>query len=89
MGERRYISTILDLSISGGEWSTYAPAALPPVKEAPVSIEWEAGWAPESVWMLWSKEKYLAPVGNRTPAVQPTAISSEVFWLPMNIIILD
>jgi hypothetical protein len=33
--------------------------------------------APQFVWMLRSKEKYLVPAGNQTPAVQlhdPTAL---------------
>jgi hypothetical protein len=30
----------------------------------PVSIVCEAGWAPEQVWTIWSKEKVLAADGN-------------------------
>jgi hypothetical protein len=44
-----------------------APAALPPWKEPPVPIEYEAGWA------RCGKEKNLAPAGNRTPAFQSVA----------------
>jgi hypothetical protein len=37
-----------------------------------VPIGQEAGWAQESVWMLWRTEKsYTA--GNRAQAVQPVA----------------
>jgi hypothetical protein len=36
-------------------------------------IAWEARWAPEPVCTLWSREKYVAPAGNRTPAVEPVA----------------
>ena len=28
----------------------HAPPTLPPVKVPPVSIKWEAGWAPDAVW---------------------------------------
>jgi hypothetical protein len=35
----------------------HAPAALPPVKQPPVPITFEAGWAPQLVWALWRKEK--------------------------------
>jgi hypothetical protein len=45
----------------------HAPAALPPVKELSAPIAYEAGRAPELVWTLWRREKYLAPAGNRTP----------------------
>jgi hypothetical protein len=32
-------------------------AALPPGKELPVPIGYEAGWAPESVWLRWRRQK--------------------------------
>jgi hypothetical protein len=50
----------------------HAPAALPPGKEPPVPIGYEAGWAPEPVWMLWRRENFWT-AGNRTRAVQPVA----------------
>lgn len=43
-----------------------APAALPQGKEHPVLIKLAAGWAPVSVWTLWT-------TGNRTRVVQPVA----------------
>jgi len=36
-----------------------APAALPSVKLPPVTIKFEAGWAPELVSMLQRREKYI------------------------------
>jgi hypothetical protein len=35
----------------------HAPAALTPGKEPPAPIEQEGRWAPESVWVLWRREK--------------------------------
>jgi hypothetical protein len=37
----------------------HAAVALPLRKEPPVPIGKEAGWAPEPVWTLWSREKPL------------------------------
>jgi hypothetical protein len=48
----------------------HAPAALSPRKQLPVPIEQDAGLASESLWTLWSREKLIASVGNRTLAVQ-------------------
>jgi hypothetical protein len=42
-------------------------------KEPLVPIGYEARWALEPVWVLWSREKCLAPARNRTPAVQAVA----------------
>jgi hypothetical protein len=55
----------LDLAAS---WNSHLhlPAAVPPVKESPVLIEWTAWCTPEPVWTLWSRDKYLASAGNRT-----------------------
>jgi hypothetical protein len=48
----------------------HALVALPPGKEPPVSIGQEAGWVPEPVSTLWSRDKTHAPAGNRTLSVQ-------------------
>jgi hypothetical protein len=47
----------------------HALAALHPGKELPVLIRQEVG----PLCMLWSREKFLAFTGNRTPAVRPVA----------------
>jgi hypothetical protein len=51
----------------------HTPAALNPWKEVSVSVELEIGWPAEQVWTLWSTERFLTPVGNRTPPVQTVA----------------
>jgi len=43
----------------------HATAALPPGKEPPVPIGYEAGWALEPVWTRWRREKFPAPASNR------------------------
>jgi len=45
----------------------HASAALLPGKEFLVPIGWEAGWAPETVWIRWWIEKFPAPADHRTP----------------------
>ena len=35
--------------------------ALPLGKKTPVPTEQEFGWAPELVWTLWTREKFLPP----------------------------
>jgi hypothetical protein len=65
----------------------YTPASLPPEKEPVVPIGYEAGWAPEPVWTLWSRRKSLAPAKNRTPVV-PAAISTELSRLLIFITII-
>jgi hypothetical protein len=47
----------------------HAPAALYPRGKVPTGQE--AGWAPKPVWAEGLEEKFSAPVGDRTPIVQP------------------
>jgi hypothetical protein len=47
----------------------HAPAALPPGKAPPIPTGYEAWWAPESVWMLWRRDKSCT-ARNRTQVVQ-------------------
>jgi hypothetical protein len=62
----------LTSALDGGEWSASRPGrALPPGRGPPVPIGQEAGWAPEPVWTQRLEEKSFAPVGDRTPVVQP------------------
>jgi len=37
---------------------------LTPGKDPVVFAEQEAKWAPELVWMIWSREKSVAPIGS-------------------------
>jgi hypothetical protein len=46
---------------------------LYPCEESLVPTGEEAWWTPEPVWVLWSKEKSLAPAGNQTPPIQARA----------------
>jgi hypothetical protein len=72
-GEWRYSSTILDMGTRWRCCQLHTAAALPPGKESPVPIGWEAGWALEPVCALWSREKSFTPARNRNPEVQPVA----------------
>jgi hypothetical protein len=64
--------SFLTSALDGGEWSASRPdRALPAGKGPPVPIGQEAGWAPEPVWTQGLEEKSSAPVGDRTPIVQP------------------
>jgi hypothetical protein len=57
---------------------------LHPREKSPRNLmDKEDVWAPETVWTLWNREKSFSPPGNRTPAVQSTAIPSEISRLCM------
>jgi hypothetical protein len=42
----------------------HVPPALSPRKKSPALSGQEAGWVPELVWILWRKEKSVAPAKN-------------------------
>jgi hypothetical protein len=69
VGERRYSSYLcLTSALDGGEWSASRPGRALPLS---VPTGQEAGWAPEPVWTQGLEEISFAPVGDRTPIVQP------------------
>jgi hypothetical protein len=41
-------------------------ATLNPGQDPLVSIKQETGWFPHSLWMLWGREKFLAPARHQT-----------------------
>jgi hypothetical protein len=62
LGERRYSSCSLNLTTRRG--------CLTPGQRAPGPIVYEAGWAPDPVWMQRLEEKPCASIRDRTPATQ-------------------
>jgi hypothetical protein len=57
------------LEVSG---QLHVPAALPPGKETPVPIGYEAGWASETDWTTCRGEN-LSPTGTLTPIPHPAS----------------
>jgi hypothetical protein len=75
MGECRYSSTILDLGTSwggGGSGQLHATAGLPSGKEPPYPLRRRLG-GPQIRSGRCGEKKNLAPIGNRSRAVQPVA----------------
>jgi hypothetical protein len=67
----------------GGEWSSSRPGTLYPVERTQVTAEQQAGWAPETVWVIWKGEISVGSARIRTsyrPARNlvtiPTTLSS-------------
>jgi len=44
----------------------YALFPLLPANRPPEHTEWEVGWTPLLLWMLWKGETILVTVGNQT-----------------------
>jgi hypothetical protein len=59
--------TVFTLALDGSEWSVSCPSHFTPRE---IALGKEAGWAPELVSTLGSREESLAFIGNRTLAVQ-------------------
>jgi hypothetical protein len=93
VGERRYSSTILTSVLDGGEWSASHPSRFISSERAP-GTHWIGGWVgPRDGLDVVEKRKTSSPAGNRTPAVQPVAIPTElsrllVFLIRSNILII-
>jgi hypothetical protein len=71
-GGRGGIAPTHTSALDEGEWSASRPGRALPLGKGPlVLIGKEAGWGPEPVWTQRLEEKSSAPVGDRTPRVQP------------------
>jgi hypothetical protein len=60
-------------AVDGIQWSASRPSLLPLEKHPLVLNGQEAGWVPECVSTLWSRENFLASTGNQTRPAQPVA----------------
>lgn len=67
MGEWKYGSThSLALALDGGEWSAHTGRIISGERTV-VPTEYEAGWAPESVWIILRSEISFVPARNIYP----------------------
>jgi hypothetical protein len=56
----------------------HAPAALHLGRELPFPVVEETWWAPEPVWTLWSREKFLPAIEPRSSSPYPVALPTEL-----------
>ena len=71
-------------SLDGDEWLIVSCLGHFTLERTPVPIKQDAEWAPELVWMFWTREKSLVPNGIRTPgrpARSLVAIPIMLLWL--------
>jgi hypothetical protein len=70
------IHVLLTSVLVGDEWSALRPGRFTPVKEHPVPIGYEAGWAPGPFWTIWRSEHFLPHrESNFHPVVAQSAVS--------------
>jgi hypothetical protein len=61
----------------------HAPVALPWRIQPLVPNAEEAGWAPETLWALWRREKSLVPTGIKPRLLgHPVSIPTELPHIP-------
>lgn len=59
---------------------SHSPSALTPGKVTRVLAGYNDGWTAKPIWTPWRrKENLMPPIGNRTPVLLPSNIST---WLP-------
>jgi hypothetical protein len=76
-------------ALVGGEWSASCSAHIIPGKETPLSNAYEPGWAPDPVSTLWSRGSSVSCSGNRTPALQPLGIPTELSRLTQLLFLVE
>lgn len=67
--QHTFLFSALQMGDSG---QFYVPVALPPGKASPVSIELQAGLAPELLWVCRRSEKFFVPGWSRTRTTRPS-----------------
>jgi hypothetical protein len=73
MGSGDIAPQLLTSALDGGKWSASSLSRFIP-REITHDIYWIGGWVgPRAVLDTVGREKSLAPVGKRTPAIQPVS----------------
>jgi hypothetical protein len=68
MGSGGLAHLLLTSALDGGECGPPRPCPYTAGKEPPTPSVWEAGWAPEPIWMLW-KGEVLLPLPSIGPRI--------------------
>jgi hypothetical protein len=91
-GVEVWLHSVLTSAADGSEWSRHSPAALPPRKKpGRLSLEVEAGWAPEPVWMCFEVRKSWTGIRATiraacSPVAVPTAIPLPLHNFPWGVV---
>jgi hypothetical protein len=83
MEEWRYSFTILDLGTRWGRVVSFTPRPLYPRGKSPRYPSDRRLGGPQSRSGRYGEDKNFATAGNRTPAIQPVTIPTELCWLYM------
>ena len=57
----------------------FTPCPLYPQEGTPSYVEYEAGWAAETIWTYWRRETLRPPAGIRPHVCQP--VTQSLYWL--------